>query len=120
MRRAQVASQQGSYLASLFNANRIPPTGGTHNLAAIAAPFKYHHSGSFAYIGGDRAVLEVASNPGAAQNPSNFYACVRWRQTRGAGDCLQPRCRSETVSCCVVQSWVSEAFCLIATYRSCL
>ena len=76
MRRAQVASQQGSYLANLFNAKRIPPTGGTQNLAAIAAPFKYHHSGSFAYIGGDRAVLEVASNPGAAPTGLKFAFCI--------------------------------------------
>ena len=62
----QVASQQGTYLAGLFNAHRIPPVGGTERLSNAAKPFKYHHSGNFAYIGGDRAVLEVAFDPGAA------------------------------------------------------
>lgn len=64
----QVASQQGTYLAGLFNAHRIPPVGGTERLSNAAKPFKYHHSGNFAYIGGDRAVLEVAFDPGAAHS----------------------------------------------------
>ena len=63
-----MASQQGSYLAGLFNAHRIPPVGGTERLSNAAKPFKYHHSGNFAYIGGDRAVLEVAFDPGAAHS----------------------------------------------------
>ncbi|KAK9838284.1 hypothetical protein WJX81_002324 [Elliptochloris bilobata] len=79
---AQVASQQGNYLASVFNAHRIPPVGGTERLCDIAAPFKYHHSGNFAYIGGDRAVLEIASDPDKNLGVfTGFLAGIAWKGT---------------------------------------
>lgn len=43
---AQVAAQEGKYLAKQFNAM-------AKNEPIV--PFKYHHLGSFAYIGGDDA-----------------------------------------------------------------
>jgi NADH:ubiquinone reductase (H+-translocating) len=55
---AQVASQQGVYLAKLLGA----VAGAAVPLAdaAVAAhpPFAYHHMGSMAYIGGNKAVVE--------------------------------------------------------------
>lgn len=50
---------------------RIPPAGATQHLPAVHPPFKYHHSGSFAYVGGDRAVLEVANDPGGLPGASH-------------------------------------------------
>ena len=88
-----MASQQGTYLAGLFNAHRIPPVGGTERLSNVAKPFKYHHSGNFAYIGGDRAVLEVAFDPGAAHSgmsvvlracAAQALGCWRTQMPKGA------------------------------------
>eukprot|EP01087_Luapelamoeba_hula_P023102 TRINITY_DN8446_c0_g1_i1.p1 TRINITY_DN8446_c0_g1~~TRINITY_DN8446_c0_g1_i1.p1 ORF type:complete len:661 (-),score=96.82 TRINITY_DN8446_c0_g1_i1:141-2093(-) len=47
---AQVAQQQGKYLAKAFN---------NKTTANPAKPFHYHHLGSFAYIGGSASVLEL-------------------------------------------------------------
>ncbi|KAL0476820.1 NADH:quinone reductase [Acrasis kona] len=52
---AQVASQQGAYLAKRLNAL-------SENKDAAYPPFKYRHLGSFAYIGADEAVAEL-TNP---------------------------------------------------------
>ena len=49
---AQVAHQEGCYVASLLNAPNAPPS--------EAPPFEYHHFGSFAYVGGDSAVLDLS------------------------------------------------------------
>lgn len=50
---AQVAAQQGSYLAKQFNDEAQGKR--------VDLPFRYHHFGSFAYIGAERAVGEVSS-----------------------------------------------------------
>lgn len=53
---AQVASQEGRYLADLLN--QVPDLKITdyeqHNLP----PFRYNHMGSLAYVGGDSAVFD--------------------------------------------------------------
>ena len=49
---AQVAAQQGEYLASLLNKPNTP--------AADLPPFAYHHYGSFAYVGAESAVLDLS------------------------------------------------------------
>eukprot|EP00004_Rigifila_ramosa_P021204 TRINITY_DN5599_c0_g1_i3.p2 TRINITY_DN5599_c0_g1~~TRINITY_DN5599_c0_g1_i3.p2 ORF type:complete len:479 (+),score=88.81 TRINITY_DN5599_c0_g1_i3:1398-2834(+) len=51
---AQVASQQGKYLAEVLNSGKI-------------APFQYNHKGSFAYIGDDRAILDLHGHLFAGQ-----------------------------------------------------
>ena len=44
---AQVASQQGAYLAKVLNAG------------AASEPFKYRHMGSFAMLGGGKAAIQL-------------------------------------------------------------
>eukprot|EP01114_Cavostelium_apophysatum_P018332 TRINITY_DN5656_c0_g1_i2.p1 TRINITY_DN5656_c0_g1~~TRINITY_DN5656_c0_g1_i2.p1 ORF type:complete len:389 (+),score=112.15 TRINITY_DN5656_c0_g1_i2:811-1977(+) len=62
---AQVADQEGKYLAKAFNdkLKKIPPQ-----------PFKYKHLGNFAYIGGNRATLEVG-----VWRLNGFGAYTIWR-----------------------------------------
>ena len=58
---AQVASQQGVYLARLLNkTNGEVVVGATEELEQRKiTPFKYRHLGSFAYVGDNRAVLQL-------------------------------------------------------------
>jgi NADH:ubiquinone reductase (non-electrogenic) len=61
---AQVASQQGEYLARLFKQHPITVrtkeqgASGPGELPENAQPFKYRHMGSLAYIGADKAVFD--------------------------------------------------------------
>lgn len=60
---AQVANQQGRYLASVFNQHRVGPqadAAADNGLPAVVPHFQYRHLGSFAYVGADKAVLELA------------------------------------------------------------
>eukprot|EP00884_Botryococcus_braunii_P003709 jgi/Botrbrau1/13339/Bobra.0334s0015.1 len=61
---AQVASQQGRYLAGLFNRYHVgaPVPNTVNGLPADAPPFRYKHLGAFAYVGSDAAVLETPSD----------------------------------------------------------
>lgn len=52
---AQVASQQGKYVATLLN-KHPEILEGDHS---SCVPFTYNHLGSFAYVGGERAVLQL-------------------------------------------------------------
>lgn len=52
---AQVARQQGEYLAEAFKL----ADGDLEELPRAAPGFKYFHKGSMAYVGGDRAVMDV-------------------------------------------------------------
>lgn len=54
---AQVARQQGEYLAELFKHNKL--TGTEEQQLPVSKSFKYFHKGSLAYVGGDRAVMDV-------------------------------------------------------------
>eukprot|EP00195_Chlamydomonas_chlamydogama_P008836 CAMPEP_0202898464 /NCGR_PEP_ID=MMETSP1392-20130828/6978_1 /ASSEMBLY_ACC=CAM_ASM_000868 /TAXON_ID=225041 /ORGANISM="Chlamydomonas chlamydogama, Strain SAG 11-48b" /LENGTH=558 /DNA_ID=CAMNT_0049584399 /DNA_START=316 /DNA_END=1992 /DNA_ORIENTATION=- len=56
---AQVAKQQGEYLADLFAANKITGDPQTTQVKAEAEAFKYSHKGSAAYVGRDNAVFDV-------------------------------------------------------------
>ena len=58
---AQVATQQGKYLANLICKTRDEiGKEANQDLASLGAqPFKYRHLGSFAYVGDNRAVLEL-------------------------------------------------------------
>ena len=61
---AQVASQQGVYLAKLLRSLAPSVTAGAlaaplKDIVAVQAPFVYRHLGSMAYVGGNKAVLEV-------------------------------------------------------------
>lgn len=56
---AQVARQQGEYLAALFASGRVTGDPATTQLPAGDAGFKYAHKGSLAYVGGDKAVMDI-------------------------------------------------------------
>ena len=57
---AQVADQQGKYLGGLLsNTNGNIVSQSTSKLEETMKSFEYHHLGSFAYVGNDKAVLEV-------------------------------------------------------------
>lgn len=58
---AQVADQQGEYLGALLsntNGNIVTQTTAELEEKGVKG-FEYRHLGSFAYVGNDRAVLEV-------------------------------------------------------------
>ncbi|KAJ9530429.1 hypothetical protein QJQ45_000803 [Haematococcus lacustris] len=56
---AQVAKQQGEYLATVFARNRITGDPATSVMSSSQGPFKYSHKGSAAYVGRDKAVFDV-------------------------------------------------------------
>jgi NADH:ubiquinone reductase (non-electrogenic) len=56
---AQVAAQQGQYLASLLQHNSFDPSIGTLHLSDKQKPFKYLHKGSLAYVGEDKAIVDA-------------------------------------------------------------
>lgn len=53
---AQVARQQGEYLANLFSSQIVRPS---TKLGDNVKPFEYFHKGQLAYIGEDRAVIDA-------------------------------------------------------------
>lgn len=57
--RIQVAKQQGEYLASLFSKSEVTGNPDTTSIPEKVTPFRYFHKGSLAYVGGDRAVMDV-------------------------------------------------------------
>ncbi|KAK9830323.1 hypothetical protein WJX72_011009 [[Myrmecia] bisecta] len=52
---AQVAKQQGEYLAKLMDKTKLEAGKPVHT---SQKPFKYGHKGAFAYVGGDKAVMD--------------------------------------------------------------
>jgi NADH:ubiquinone reductase (non-electrogenic) len=56
---AQVARQQGEYLASLLVQNRITGHEDQDQYEATFRPFQYNHKGSLAYVGDDNAVMDI-------------------------------------------------------------
>jgi len=67
-----VAKQQGEYLAQLFAQGTITGREATQQLAPGQKAFKYAHKGSLAYVGSDRAVMDVptVSTPHGHRPPS--------------------------------------------------
>lgn len=76
-----MASQQGKYLAGVFNAHRmLPAPPPDRELDAAVKPFDYRHLGAFAYVGGDNAVLELPTGgppPRLRRFPSIHWNCSR-------------------------------------------
>ncbi|KAI8819689.1 uncharacterized protein EV422DRAFT_533942 [Fimicolochytrium jonesii] len=77
---AQVARQQGEYLAKKFNQQAFGSANSTSSgalqmIEAASKPFCYRHFGSFSYIGGDSAVVDLASG----QSVNGFGAFLLWR-----------------------------------------
>lgn len=68
---AQVARQQGEYFAKMLHADVQPGL----EVPEGIMPFKYRHKGSLAYVGGDRAVMDL---PGVG--PIKGYAAgLLWK-----------------------------------------
>lgn len=70
---AQVAEQQGRYLARVLNAQAGQLE------AAEAQPFQYRHLGSMASIGGTSAVLELGDAKKPLLSWGGFTSWVAWR-----------------------------------------
>ena len=58
---AQVASQQGEYLGKLLSSSNgeVVSQSVRELEASRISPFKYRHLGSFAYVGDNKAVLQL-------------------------------------------------------------
>ncbi|KAI8463743.1 MAG: hypothetical protein J3K34DRAFT_526753 [Monoraphidium minutum] len=70
---AQVAEQQGRYLAHVLNEEARDPTGFT------AKDFEYKHLGSMATVGGTSAILELGSGSSKRLSFAGFASWVAWR-----------------------------------------
>lgn len=70
---AQVAKQEGEYLAQLFASQDITTTKPLNLMNA--APFEYVHKGSLAYVGSDRAVMDVP----VIGPVMGYFAGLAWR-----------------------------------------
>jgi len=57
---AQVASQEGRYIANLLN--QLPDLSITDYKQYNLKPFQYQHMGALAYVGGDSAVLDFTGS----------------------------------------------------------
>ena len=57
----QVARQEGQYLAHMLKKHQPPAQGqqGEEALPQPQKPFKYTHLGSLAYVGADKAVMDI-------------------------------------------------------------
>ncbi|GLC44559.1 hypothetical protein PLESTB_000059900 [Pleodorina starrii] len=77
---AQVAEQQGRYLARVLNdAAKGPVYGETSSAAALAQEFRYRHLGSMATVGGHSAVLELGDAQRRQLSLAGFLSWVAWR-----------------------------------------
>ena len=110
---AQVASQEGRYVADLLN--QIPDSTIVNLQEHHLKPFQYQHMGSLAYVGGDSAVLDFTgtkplldffnlkplSGRGAAYLWKSFYFTEMFTgrtKTLLAFDWLRTRCYGRDIS----------------------
>ena len=70
---AQVAKQEGEYLAQLFASQDIGISKSLNS--QTASPFEYVHKGSLAYVGSDRAVMDVP----VIGPVMGYFAGLAWR-----------------------------------------
>ncbi|KAL0037414.1 hypothetical protein WJX79_006840 [Trebouxia sp. C0005] len=83
----QVAGQEGSYLAKLFSKHTIRPG---QPMPAKAPLFKYTHKGDLAYVGSDKAVMQLPRF-GLIQGSGAFFlwrGYETFRQTSFRNKCL--------------------------------
>jgi len=113
---AQVAAQQGKYLAKLASAGcltaaleRPPPSSSSPPSSpppAPPAPFRYGHKGSLAYVGQDRAVMDLPVGPpivgwgaGAAWKSYETFAQISFRNALlVAGDWVRTKLFGRDIS----------------------
>ncbi|KAI8907016.1 pyridine nucleotide-disulfide oxidoreductase-domain-containing protein [Powellomyces hirtus] len=73
---AQVARQQGEYMAKKLNKLAWTPSAeGFMAVENTLKPFNYKHLGSFSYVGGDSAVIDL----GGGRTGGGFGAFLLWR-----------------------------------------
>jgi len=92
---AQVAAQEGKYLGKLLSNHQEEIM--NNNLNDVD-PFKYNHLGSFAYVGDNRAVLELP----IIGSMMGWSTMLLWRGTY-ANDCVSSRMRV-----LVVLDWIKS------------
>ncbi|PRP84816.1 putative NADH-ubiquinone oxidoreductase C3A11.07, mitochondrial-like [Planoprotostelium fungivorum] len=91
---AQVASQQGKYLAKLLN------SGSCEDWETFKGPsFKYNHRGSFAYVGGNSSVAEIGGKA--------FGGFLTWWLWRGVYLSEQVSLRNKVL---VASNWAQTFF----------
>lgn len=56
---AQVARQEGEYLAQLLTEATLTGDASADAVEGKLRPFEYNHKGSLAYVGSDRAVMDI-------------------------------------------------------------
>ncbi|GLI68456.1 hypothetical protein VaNZ11_012878 [Volvox africanus] len=77
---AQVAEQQGRYLARILNAAAKGPVYGETTVVQQLAPeFRYRHLGSMATVGGHSAVLELGDAQRKQLSLAGFLSWIAWR-----------------------------------------
>lgn len=79
---AQVAEQQGRYLARVLNAVARGPVYGESSSAPPPDEFRYRHLGSMATVGGHSAILELGRGGGGGAKQlslAGFLSWVAWR-----------------------------------------
>ncbi|KAI9209016.1 pyridine nucleotide-disulfide oxidoreductase-domain-containing protein [Polychytrium aggregatum] len=77
---AQVASQQGAYLAHQLNQlSLIPRETWDHYENTKLKPFRYRHFGSFSYVGHDNAVLDLQNVWSSVGHINGVGAYFLWR-----------------------------------------
>ena len=106
---AQVAAQQGKYLAGLAASGAltaaVTPASET-STPAVPAPFRYGHKGSLAYVGQDRAVMDLPVGPpivgwgaGAAWKSYETFAQISFRNALlVAGDWVRTKMFGRDIS----------------------
>ncbi len=96
---AQVAAQQGKYLGKLFS--KYPDAICSNDKKAFEniKPFVYNHLGSFAYIGSNRAVLQMPG-VGTFKGLSTMWL---WRASY-TSECVGPRMKA-----LVLGDWIKSA-----------
>ncbi|WIA41047.1 hypothetical protein OEZ86_004683 [Tetradesmus obliquus] len=101
---AQVAKQQGEFLAGALASGRWEARSGQLAMKPQQPPFKYFHKGSLAYVGSDNAVMDIprvgplalppllGGQAGLLWRSYEVYAQISWgKKLRVAGEFLRTK-----------------------------
>ncbi|ANB15517.1 NADH-ubiquinone reductase (H(+)-translocating) NDE2 [Sugiyamaella lignohabitans] len=77
---AQVATQQGTYLGTTLNQlATVTEAPDSTTTSTSIAPFEYHHKGSLAYVGGNRAVADLQLWSDGKMSSMGYFTYWMWR-----------------------------------------
>ncbi|MEW5311892.1 MAG: hypothetical protein WDW38_003569 [Sanguina aurantia] len=76
---AQVAEQQGRYLAGVLNEEAKPPAASSGVTRKPPSEFVYKHLGSMASMGGASAILDIGVSKGRSVSMAGFVSWLAWR-----------------------------------------